>query len=71
MEQNQAFCPACGAPAGAPAAAPATPGRIARHGRLLGILAGAGLLARQPWARVLAIVLAFTLWVLLPAESGK
>jgi hypothetical protein len=53
---------------------------------VLGIAAGAGLLARQPWARLLAIVLGFislihvpfgtalgiyTLWVLLPAESER
>jgi hypothetical protein len=52
---------------------------------VLGILAGWGLLERQPWARVLAIVLGFlalfhfgigtvlgiyTLWVLLPRESA-
>lgn len=55
-------------------------------GALLGLVAGAGLLQRQPWARVLAIVLAFinlvdmplgtalgiyTLWVLLPAKSEE
>jgi hypothetical protein len=53
---------------------------------VLGILAGWGLIDRQPWARALAIVLGFfvllnfgigtvlgiyTLWVLLPAESGQ
>jgi hypothetical protein len=53
---------------------------------LLGLLAGMGLLQRQPWARLLAIVLAFvglidvplgaalgiyTLWVLLPAQSEQ
>jgi hypothetical protein len=53
---------------------------------LLGILAGWGLLDRQPWARMLAIVLGcialihlpfgtalgiYTLWVLLPAESEE
>ena len=53
---------------------------------LLGILAGWGLLDRQPWARTLAIVLGcialvhipfgtalgiYTLWVLLPAESEE
>ena len=52
----------------------------------IGIMAGWGLLERQPWARTLAIVVAFvnlldmpfgtalgvyTLWVLLPAESEK
>ena len=52
---------------------------------VLGILAGWGLLERQSWARMLAIVLAFfalfhigigtvlgiyTLWVLLPSESA-
>ncbi|HEY1205838.1 MAG: zinc ribbon domain-containing protein [Bryobacteraceae bacterium] len=55
-------------------------------GAALGLAAGAGLLQRQPWARVLAIVLAFinlvdmpfgtalgiyTLWVLLPAKSEE
>jgi hypothetical protein len=50
----------------------------------LGIMAGVGLLNRAPWARMLAIILgcvglidmpfgtalgAYTLWVLLPAES--
>ena len=53
---------------------------------LAGILAGWGLLDRQPWARMLAIVLGcialihvpfgtalgiYTLWVLLPAESEE
>jgi glucose uptake protein GlcU len=53
---------------------------------LLGILAGWGLMDRQPWARTLAIVLGcialmkisigtalgiYTLWVLLPAESEQ
>ena len=53
-------------------------------GSLLGVIAGWGLLDRQPWARLLTIVLAFlhllnmpfgtalgiyTLWVLLPAQS--
>ena len=52
----------------------------------IGILAGWGLLDRQPWARMLAIVLGFcnlidmpfgtalgvyTLWVLLPARSEE
>jgi hypothetical protein len=55
-------------------------------GGALGIVAGWGLLDRQPWARMMAIVLAFlnlldmpfgtalgvyTLWVLLPAESER
>jgi len=54
-------------------------------GGIMGILAGWGLIERQPWARTLAIVLGFfalfqfgigtalgiyTLWVLLPAESA-
>jgi len=53
---------------------------------ILGILAGWGLMERQPWARTLGIVLGFlalfhfgigtalgiyTLWVLLPAESAQ
>ena len=53
---------------------------------LLGVIAGWGLLDRQPWARILAIVLAvftlfhlvlgtalgiYTLWVLLPGESER
>ena len=53
---------------------------------LFGIIAGWGLLQRESWGRVLALVLAFlallnppfgtglgvyTLWVLLPAESGQ
>jgi hypothetical protein len=53
---------------------------------LLGLVAGWGLIDRQPWARTLAIILAFfalfhfglgtalgiyTLWVLLPAESAR
>lgn len=53
---------------------------------ILGLLAGWGLLERQPWARMLALVLAFfallpigvgtalgiyTLWVLMPAESER
>jgi hypothetical protein len=53
---------------------------------VLGIIAGWGLLERQPWARTLAIVLAcfslvkvpfgtalgiYTLWVLLPARSEE
>jgi hypothetical protein len=55
-------------------------------GAALGLAAGAGLLQRQTWARMLAIVLAFvnlvdmplgtalgiyTLWVLLPAKSEE
>jgi zinc-ribbon domain len=55
-------------------------------GSLAGVIAGWGLLDRQPWARMLAIVLAFlnllhvpfgtalgiyTLWVLLPAQSEQ
>lgn len=55
-------------------------------GAVLGLLAGWGLLDRQPWARTLAIVLAcfsllnpplgtalgiYTLWVLLPAQSEE
>jgi uncharacterized membrane protein (DUF2068 family) len=55
-------------------------------GGVLGIIAGWGLLDRQPWARTLAIVLGvinlihipfgtalgiYTLWVLLPAESEQ
>jgi hypothetical protein len=55
-------------------------------GSLLGVIAGWGLLDRQPWARTLAIVLGFlnllhmpfgtalgiyTLWVLLPAQSEQ
>lgn len=55
-------------------------------GAVLNLLAGWGLLDRQPWARMLAIVLAFfnllhaplgtalgiyTLWVLLPAKSEQ
>jgi hypothetical protein len=53
---------------------------------VLGLIAGWGLMERQPWARILAIVLAFlslihvpfgtalgiyTLWVLLPAASEQ
>jgi hypothetical protein len=53
---------------------------------ILGIIAGWGLLERQPWARTLAIVLGcfslikvpfgtalgiYTLWVLLPAQSEE
>jgi hypothetical protein len=55
-------------------------------GAVLGIVAGWGLLERQPWARTLAIVLGcfsllgmpfgtalgiYTLWVLLPAKSEQ
>jgi hypothetical protein len=55
-------------------------------GGILGLLAGWGLLDRQPWARMLALVLGcfnlidmpfgtalgiYTLWVLLPAESEQ
>ncbi len=55
-------------------------------GGILGIVAGWGLLDRQPWARTLALILGFlnlihfpfgtalgiyTLWVLLPAESEQ
>jgi hypothetical protein len=55
-------------------------------GSVLGAIAGWGLLDRQPWARMLAIVLGFlhllnmpfgtalgiyTLWVLLPAQSEQ
>jgi hypothetical protein len=55
-------------------------------GAVLGIIAGWGLLERQPWARTLAIVLGcfhllnmpfgtalgiYTLWVLLPAKSEE
>ena len=55
-------------------------------GAVLGLAAGAGLLQRQPWARLLAIIMAFlnlmdmplgtalgvyTLWVLLPAKSEE
>lgn len=55
-------------------------------GAALGLIAGWGLLERQPWARMLAIVLGafslvdvpfgtalgiYTLWVLLPAQSEE
>ncbi len=55
-------------------------------GAVLGIIAGWGLLERQPWARMLAIVLGcfnlidmpfgtalgiYTLWALLPAKSEE
>jgi hypothetical protein len=61
-------------------------GMMLMAGGALGIVAGWGLLERQPWARMLAIVLGFlvlfhfglgtvlgiyTLWVLLPAESAR
>ena len=60
-------------------------GLILAAGGLLGIIAGWGLMERQSWARMLAIVLGFlalphfglgtalgiyTLWVLLPAQSA-
>ncbi len=53
---------------------------------VVGLMAGWGLLQRAPWARLLALILAFlalfnvpfgtaigvyTLWVLLPEESGR
>jgi hypothetical protein len=53
---------------------------------LVGLLAGWGLLDRQPWARMLALILGFlalldfpfgtalgiyTLWVLLPSDSER
>ena len=55
-------------------------------GAAIGLLTGWGLLDRQPWARILAVVLAcfslldvpfgtalgiYTLWVLLPAQSEE
>lgn len=61
-------------------------GTLFLAGGVIGIIAGWGLLDRQPWARMLAIVLGFinlihipfgtalgiyTLWVLLPAESER
>jgi len=61
-------------------------GTLFLAGGILGIIAGWGLLDRQPWARMLAIVLGFinlihipfgtalgiyTLWVLMPAESEQ
>ena len=61
-------------------------GMFVLAGAVLGLLAGWGLLERQPWARTLAIVLAcfslvnapfgtalgiYTLWVLLPAKSEE
>jgi len=61
-------------------------GTVLAIGGGVGLLIGAGLLQRQPWARVPALVLAFinladmpfgtalgiyTLWVLLPAKSEE
>lgn len=61
-------------------------GALLSLGAIVGIAAGWGLLVRAPWARILAIVLGclglmdlpfgtalgiYTLWVLLPAESGR
>lgn len=61
-------------------------GTVLMASGVLGILAGWGLIERQPWARMLAIVLGFfalvhfgigtvlgiyTLWVLLPAASAQ
>ena len=61
-------------------------GMVLMASGVLGIVAGWGLMDRQPWARILAIVLGFmvllnfgigsvlgiyTLWVLLPAESAQ
>ena len=61
-------------------------GGLLLAGAVLGIVAGWGLLERQPWARMLAIVLGcfslldmpfgtalgiYTLWVLLPARSEE
>lgn len=61
-------------------------GTVFLAGGILGLIAGWGLLDRQPWARMLAIVLGainlihipfgtalgiYTLWVLLPAESEQ
>lgn len=63
-----------------------TIGFLLLAGAVLGIAAGWGLLERQPWARMLAIVLGvvslfdmplgtalgvYTLWALLPAESEQ
>jgi hypothetical protein len=63
-----------------------TVGGLFLIGAALGIVAGWGLLERQPWARMLAIVLGclslldmpfgtalgiYTLWVLLPAKSEE
>jgi hypothetical protein len=60
---------------------------IVLSGSALGFFAGWGLLHREPWARILALVLAFvvmfiniplgtavgvyTMWVLLPRESEE
>jgi hypothetical protein len=61
-------------------------GLLMLAGAVIGIIAGWGLLERQPWARMLTVVLAFfnlldlplgtalgiyTLWVLLPARSEQ
>jgi hypothetical protein len=61
-------------------------GMMMLAGGVLGIVAGWGLLERQPWARMLAIILGcfslvdmpfgtalgvYTLWVLLPAQSEE
>ena len=61
-------------------------GMISMAGGVLGLITGWGLLNREPWARILAIVLGFvvvfhigigtvlgiyTLWVLLPAQSAR
>jgi len=61
-------------------------GGLMVFGGVIGLVAGWGLLDRQPWARMLAIVLGcvnlidmpfgtaigiYTLWVLLPAESER
>jgi hypothetical protein len=61
-------------------------GGLILAGAVLGIVAGWGLLERQPWARMMAIVLGcfslfdmpfgtalgiYTLWVLLPARSEE
>jgi hypothetical protein len=61
-------------------------GGLLLAGAVVGIVAGWGLLERQPWARMLAIVLGcfslldmpfgtalgiYTLWVLLPARSEE
>jgi hypothetical protein len=63
-----------------------TVGSLFLAGGVLGIVTGWGLLERQPWARMLAIVLGcfslvemplgtalgiYTLWVLLPAQSEQ
>ena len=63
-----------------------TAGALFLAGGIIGIVAGWGLLDRQPWARMLAIVLGcfnlidmpfgtalgiYTLWVLLPAKSEQ